>query len=91
MHSVLRRGYGRLCRLSTAVWDRVKTWHKDPYGVDRDWDAFEEMSDDTLRLEFHSLLDLNRLKSIKVHDRNRFRRICQFIALRWVMSNEKES
>jgi hypothetical protein len=56
---------------------RLMAFWRDPFRVDRDWNHFAKLTADELRAEFHRLLAVNP-------NGDRFRRLCQYIAVLWV-------
>jgi hypothetical protein len=66
-----------------AVQRLVRRW-RDPFLINRDWDEFKAMTDDELRLEYDRLLTARPMS-------DRFRRLCQFISLRWVNAPNKQA
>jgi hypothetical protein len=60
----------------------VRRW-RDPFLINRDWDEFKAMTDDEMRLEYDRLLTARPMS-------DRFRRLCQFISLRWVNAPNDE-
>ena len=55
---------------------KIKTWLKDPFGIERDWVDFKSMSERELHEEF------NKQLNGKIN-RDRLRRLCMYLAIRW--------
>lgn len=71
-----------LRRAARAVW----AFFKDPFRFERDWSDFESMTDAELREEWFSLLEQHKSS---LTEPERFRRLCQFLSVRWVCSEQE--
>ena len=66
---------------------RVLAWLKDPFwtrrGIERDWSDFKAMTEDELRQHWYELLEERPTG-------DRFRRLCHFLAMQWVLKRPND-
>lgn len=63
--------------LISRIANRIMSFLRDPFWVNRDFESFREMSAKEIRQEFHVLLTTRPCH-------RRFQRLCSYIALMWV-------